>query len=504
MIFKQSFKSRTAPGTPGLNVRHLQYIATRPGAVYNRECGFGLWGQLPGDKSARIQTDFIHAKQIIREASENHTVYRAIVSVGKEDAEQYGLYDRSRWEKLVSDHITDIAREMEIKPETLRWCASFHYAVGHPHVHILYWDSSTEPRREYIPPEKWEAKAERIRAAFAGDIHREEIREAQKAQREQISPLRQAVLALCREACPERGLNMVKILNGSKLEEIARQMDELIRAIPEKGSLRYAYLPPAYKETVDKLVDTCLEIPEIQKELQKYEAYSKQISELYGNGENSENIRKALEKLRHQLCNSVMDAIREIRTDLQSERLQSPEEYRRFLQNAVQEITPELPSYAALQTLLPPERVPLSCMRTQIPGYREAEAAVAREILQDARVRLRIQGYAMQSAGVEQIPAYGTEEREAYQEAYREAQDDLKNAIREQVREDAGWTNEGIRTGSLNMLAGMMRIVSQSAGQQKAAAAQASTDRRLRSKDRSREAKRDQAAEQASAEWDTW
>lgn len=41
IVFKQRFNPVSGDKTPGLNVRHLQYIATRPGAVYNRGCAAG-------------------------------------------------------------------------------------------------------------------------------------------------------------------------------------------------------------------------------------------------------------------------------------------------------------------------------------------------------------------------------------------------------------------------------------------------------------------------------
>ena len=106
-------------------MRHLQYIATRPGTIFNKGCGFGLWGQLPGDDAIRIQSDLNLAKHVVREASADHTLYRAILSVGKEDAERFGLYHRERWEQLINDRIDVIAKEMDIKPQN--FCTRFCY-----------------------------------------------------------------------------------------------------------------------------------------------------------------------------------------------------------------------------------------------------------------------------------------------------------------------------------------------------------------------------------------
>lgn len=515
MFFKQWYKPRSDPSTPGLNVRHLQYIATRPGAVYNRGCGFGLWGQLPGDRSMGVQYDLDKAKRIVREASQEHTLYRAIFSVGREDAERYGLYSRERWEKLVGDHIRDIAREMDIKPEDMCWCASFHCAKGHPHVHILYWDNSDRPRQEFVPKPLWDAKAEHIRAAFAGDIHREEIREKQKEQRERIRPLRTAIQAMCREANPEKALDLPRLYGSAALKGLSGQLDELIRDIPAKGSLRYAYLPPDYKARVDTLVDECLKVPELAAELDKYDRCSREISRLYANSEagGEKNLEKAREKLRKELGNQVMDAIREVQREVRSAAPAEKEQVQALIQESVQEIVPTLESYQSLKRLLPPERIPVSLMERQIEGYHEQLNQVVGDVLSDARVRLRLQGYALEAAGIdlaskpdakyrpenagapEKHRLFGKEvedsEWEAYRDAYRETKRALRAAVTERVRQDAGWTEEAVKTATANLLVNMMRAASQAAYQRQAGAVQARSSLKTRSKDRSREAKKD-------------
>lgn len=548
VFFKQWYKPRADPSTPGLNVRHLQYIATRPGAVYNPGCGFGLWGQLPGDSSMQVQNDLDKAKRIVREASKNHTLYRAIFSVGKKDAQEHGLYRRERWERLVGDHVQDIAKEMDIKPENMCWCASFHYAKGHPHVHILYWDKSDEPRQEYVPKPLWDAKAEHIRAAFAGDIHREEIREAQKEQRGQIKHLRTAILAMCREANPEKALNLPTLYNSAALKGLSQQLADLIQDIPARGSLRYAYLPPDYKAKVDALVDGCLKVPELAAELDKYDRCTRQISLLYANGESGgdQSFKNARDKLRKEFGNQVMIAIREIRDELQFVHPENQSAAQALVQEATHQIAPTLKSYQNLKSLLPRERIPLRCMEGQIPGYHEQLNRVVGDVLSDARVRLRLQGYALAAAGIDitqkpyaprlkkpeadklsenneppeadklpqaheqpeddKLPGVDNphrnvhtvwdkelsqEEWDAYQAVYRQTKRELRAAITQQARLDVGWTEEAVTTATMHLLIDMMRAASQAAYQRQAGAVQARNGLKTRSKDKSREAKRD-------------
>ena len=240
VFYKQTYRSRNLQNTPGLNARHLHYIATRPGAVYNPGCGFGLWGKLPWDDAVRIQTDLERAERLVKERSEERTFYRGVLSVKGETAQMKGLYRREVWEELVNEHIGVIAKVMDIRPESFCWCASMHYAKGHPHVHILYWDNSSEPRPESMDPHRFTQKAERIRAAFSGALFREEIRGRQQQQRQQSKELRVLLQAMCREVNPEKAVDLNRLGRTGLPQQLAQQMEELLRRIPSKGSLRYA------------------------------------------------------------------------------------------------------------------------------------------------------------------------------------------------------------------------------------------------------------------------
>lgn len=381
-------------------MRHLQYIATRPGAVFNKGCGFGLWGQLPGNDTIQIQNDLNLAKHVVRQASADHTLYRAILSVGKEDAERYGLYHRERWEQLINDRIGTIAKEMDIKPENFCWLASMHCARGHPHVHLLYWDNSNQPRPEGMAKHLFREKAEHIRAAFAGDLYREEIRKAQQDQRAQTKALRTALQAMCLEVNPEKALDLSRLCNSTWLGSAAQQMAELLRQLPATGSLNYQYLPPDYKVLVNQFIDTCLEQPELSKEARRYEELTRRISELYANGETAQaaNLENAKKKLYKELGNEVMGAIRGIRAEINDSVLDQLFS-RTPLQETVSQILPTLDSYQELRSLLPPERIPLDRMEQQIPGYRQQLDQVVNEVLSDARVRQQLHRHDPEAPG---------------------------------------------------------------------------------------------------------
>lgn len=444
VVYKQSFKPRTSPGTPGLNVSHLQYIATRPGVVKNPECGFGLWGQLPGDTGPGMQTDLERAKAEIREASRDHTLYRGLVSVGKETAENYNLYDRRTWEGLVERHMKDIAAQMDIPMGDLRWVASMHMKKNHPHIHLIFWDAGKDPRPEYIPPAQFEKKMERIRAAFAGDIHREEIRDLQKQQWDQGKELRELLNTFVLDANPAKGLDLDKLVDSATETELTELLSELVRTAPQRGSLRFQYLPPAYKEKVLELVHRCLEAPELASEIARYDASGWKISELYANDTLSaaQTVQRAREKLEKELCNQVCDILRETLAQTRCEAPEEDAEVRQFVREAVGEIVPRLASYQSLMEGIEDDN-------GHRLGFYEQLRVVQMEALQDNRLLLRLQGYAIKAAGLEldRLPKQGRrdpdgpkqytlcgrvltkEQWEAYQTEYRKARGYVRNEI---------------------------------------------------------------------------
>lgn len=523
IVFKQSYRSRNVQGTPGLNVRHLQYIATRPGAVYNQGCGFGLWGKLPGDDCIRIQTDLERAEQIVKERSEERTMYRVVISVGKEDAAQKGMYHRENWEQLVNDQISVIAKEMDIKSENFYWCASMHYAKNHPHVHILYWDNGTDPRQEAVPKNLFEKKADHIRAAFSKGLYHEEIMEQQKSQKEESKAMRLLIQSMCREANPERGLNAARLYSNGTVERLSQQMDELIKNIPAKGSLRYAYVPQSYKELVDQMVNACLEVPELKKEFESYEKCTQEISKLYSNGENASkaNLENANSKLRKELANEVLNAVREVQLQIRTSSVTELGQFQNLAKKTVEEAVPYLESYHALRGLLPQNRIPVNCMESQIPGFHDKMNEVVRDVMEDARFRLELEGYALSASGIDlssfkmDMDVKGQQEQTAdghrmfgkalddeqwqsYQQSYREARRAVRAEIIAQVRQDAGWEREAVITGEVQMLCSMIHLIGQVVGMQRGSMSW----KRLYSKDKSKAAKKDLQVTQPRDDWE--
>ena len=282
-VFKQSYKSRNRASSRILNQKHLVYISTRPGVMRNPECGFGLWGKLPDMKASKNINDLRTAYQAIGQASEGHTVYRAILSVDKNTARDYDLYDRETWQKLINTRISVIQREMHIKSENFRWLASMHYKKHHPHVHILYWDDGKEPRQEFISKERFEQISERVRTTFSRAVYFEkELKTVQEEQTETVKAVRLQLSAMLKSANLPDALNLDHV-KAEELDELGKGLVGLARTLPSTGRLKYGLLKPEYHQKLDEWLGQVMKISDFSKLEQKYLKLSTDVTRLYGN-----------------------------------------------------------------------------------------------------------------------------------------------------------------------------------------------------------------------------
>lgn len=310
VVFKQRYKSVSNSSTPILNQKHLEYIATRKGVIKNPECGFGLWGKLPGQYEVQNIENLSSTKKLIGKTSKQHTLYRVVLSVDDDTAKAKDLYSRKTWEHLLKNRISCIAKEMNIQPKNFYWCASMHYKKGHPHVHILYWDNGTDPRPEYIPPEYFERISENIRAGFNRGIFESEIQDEQKKQNTIKQSLRFDLSQWLTEANPYDALNLDR-LSEKRIDELTEQLIDLVRFAPATGSLKYQCLSKKFKMKIDCFVEQIFSIPQFSVQKNAYLKATEEISRLYGNGETTvqQSLEKAMKKVHKELANETLKSI---------------------------------------------------------------------------------------------------------------------------------------------------------------------------------------------------
>lgn len=495
IVFKQRFNPVSNSKTAGLNVRHLQYIATRPGAVYNRGCGFSLWGRLPGERQPQDIQSLDAAKDLVREVSQRRTVYKAVISVGAKDALAQNLYDRANWERLARAHMGVIARQMGIADKDFCYLISMHQAKGHPHIHILYWDNGTEPRQEFLPRERFERIAEAVRADWNRDILADEIAASRTEQQESSNALRTTLMAMCLEANPARALDLSRLTTSPHLEGLSAQLWQLVQALPERGSLKYKYLPAEYKQQLDAFLDHVLTMPELAGTLRQYLDATDALSDSYGNGEETtaKNRARAVQKLYTSLGNGVMEAIRDIRQELEAS---PPETMPELLALAYESATllRSQPSYAEALSAMPRERVPTAQLY-QLPAFRQNLNALVVGVLRDPVLKGQMKGFIRQAA------ADAVEPKEAAKEIRRAVQGVLRREAVEALRQDAGYNAEQRRTATAGVVQAIFRLLSQMTSQRQAQSRQHDLHRKTLLQKSREERKHTRAKMQQRGRW---
>lgn len=327
VVYKQWYSTKDDPKTQAYNVQHLKYIATRPGAIQNPGCGFGLWGRMGHDTEAKNIDNLKTAMAQMRRISKEHTVYRAVLSLDEDTAIQKGLTDREEWQTLVTDHAEAIAKQNNIDITDFRWCASYHQERGHPHVHILFWDNSNNIREEYMGNERFEIAAEKIRAAFNGDIFKEELKnlraDQDKAQKELRILSRNHVEGFAElsffdaESRQEKDADVQfypRDLKPQTIDELCRRLDELVSLLPKTGQLKYQYLEPNVKAAVDAVSNLVLNSTSLQEIKSKLIDSVIGISETYGNSPKSiqRQIELAEKRVLKDIGNDVLKTVKSL------------------------------------------------------------------------------------------------------------------------------------------------------------------------------------------------
>lgn len=461
-VYKQSYKARNIPSTAVLNQKHLIYIATRPGVMCNPECGFGLWGKLPGMVSSQNINDLRLARKEIGAASADHTLYRAVLSVDKQTAQQYDLYNRETWQSLINTKISVIQREMRIKPDNFRWVASMHYKKRHPHVHIIFWDAGKEPRTEYIPKERFEEMSERIRTTFSRAVYyAEELKAAQGEQTDAAAAARLQLKALLKEANLTDALNLDHV-KQCQLDDLGHRLAELARKLPATGRLKYKLLPEVYKAELNAYLGLVMKLPDFAKLEQKYTSLAEEVSRMYGNDAGQSEVfqEKAHVKLYTDLGNEVLKSLKEYAMQLEGqEPPQTIHELCRVTQFTAQQILRDNPGFRQLLSLLPKERTPTSELMKD-RAIKKLVDQLTQELAKDIRVRSKAEGYAKAASTDDKASA-----KERKDSAYHTLYQAMNAVIVNTMRKEMGYERQQNRDMAMMSLLRLFRSGSQSKNQ---------------------------------------
>ena len=271
---------------------YADYIATRPRAERNGQHGLFT--------DAGVE---VNLKEVSRELNAfEGTIWTAIVSIRREDAEKLGFDTGARWRNMLRAHRDELAEIFQIKPETFTWYSAFHDEGHHPHVHMIIYDKANNG---YLDKQG----VERIKSIFAHDIFRDEMLTIEREKTEKRDLLRQIGKDEIEEV-------IRRIHDGSEENVMLQAMllDLARRLRSHKGKKYYSYLKATDKRLVDSIVDVIGSIPAVEDLYFRWYESQVQMSRIY-KMENPEKVPLSANPVFKVLRNEVIRAAGELEID---------------------------------------------------------------------------------------------------------------------------------------------------------------------------------------------
>lgn len=300
LILKAPFyglKSKTPAGKGRSG--YAEYIATREGVEVIPRSGMADYiGERRGsnglfsDKGVPIELTKIKAEI----DSLKGNMWGLIFSLTRADAERLGYNNAEQWMNLLRSRRNDIAFEMHIKPENLRWYAAYHQKEKNPHVHMLVW--SENPGEPYLTV----GGIERIKKVISDDIFRQDKMSIYQKQTEVRDEIKEEFRKKLSEIAEEIRQSS---FDSPALEEKLLQLSKRLSSV--KGKKVYGYLRANDKKLVNEIVKTLAENEKIsalydvwhQCRCEEFRTYTDKMPEKIPLEENEEfkSIRNAVVRL---------------------------------------------------------------------------------------------------------------------------------------------------------------------------------------------------------------
>lgn len=250
---EESFIEKTDPKT------YADYIATRPRA--ERIGKHGLFTDEGID---------VNLEEVSRDLNQfNGTIWTAIISLRREDAQQLGFDTGKQWRDIIRKNKLALAEAFKIKPESFQWYSAFHDESYHPHIHMIIYDKSN---RGFLDKEGME----RVKRIFAHAVFQDEMFTLEQSKSES----RDALRTRSRDEIEEI---IARIHDGSNENVMLQAMIlDLSRRLKEhKGKKKYSYLKPPDKKLVDSIVDEISKIPAVKELYDLWYEKQEALSSIY-------------------------------------------------------------------------------------------------------------------------------------------------------------------------------------------------------------------------------
>lgn len=298
MVYKQRFKNPNYKSTASKNYAHVRYIATRPRVAKNDGMNHGLFGKLTPGPITEFE-DWRDVARLVYAGSKEHiTMYRSIISFDEETATELNLTDQKAWQRYIENHMMTIAEKNNIRREHLQWACALHKEKHHPHIHVVFWDTSSQVKNPFTPP----AVPNAIRRQLIKDTFADKIRafgeqkniaaaDMRKISNELVDEFEQHLRRLNKNQYKRLRENYDEDneLSGSFdfddeiLNETADRVFKIKAALPPTGRIAYQLLPPEIKAQVDELTAFLLKsVPALQEQKDSYIDSKMKMALLYG------------------------------------------------------------------------------------------------------------------------------------------------------------------------------------------------------------------------------
>lgn len=214
--------------------KYLDYIANRPRVEKFDSHGLFTAGDEP-----------LVLLQVADEVA-GHTgnVWTPIISLRREDAAQMGYDNAPAWKALLSEKAMEIAENLKIHPDHLKWYAAFHNESHHPHIHMVCY--STHRGEGYLTKQG----IKKIKSSLANEIFRQELIPLYGEKTQRRDDLKKQAAESMREI-----IRQMKggVLQSDRMEQLLTLLAERLQTVG--GKKQYGYLGPDLKNIADKIVD---------------------------------------------------------------------------------------------------------------------------------------------------------------------------------------------------------------------------------------------------------
>lgn len=289
---------------------YMEYIARRPRSQ-------GLFGNIDTEDLKAVSA------QIASLSKSGRIIYRGIISLSEKDAEALGFRNINAWNGYLRNVMPVIAKKLGISSYDHSWVAAFHAEESHPHVHYMLWENKDRVRSPYIHTATQQDIRIYLENEMFDNVYEQTIRQVKDEVLSQLNEVhnrqRNNMLEGAKEVMNEIGYvpgavyeRLPSGASNDYLKQVAEETERLIGALPGRGNMQYAYLPPAAKEQMERLIDVLLEKKDLEKSMEIYlDSFEKRHKEL---GQSRAKIKfevgKAEAEMRKRIANKILKEIK--------------------------------------------------------------------------------------------------------------------------------------------------------------------------------------------------